>query len=256
MNSNAVEFDAAKLLFALESPEDQRKLLEMVSGQHLKEIKRPVMLLICMIDTRQTTTYGCTEGYAAAFDVAMDHLIIRPFRSDKDTHPLTGRWSSHVPDDGISISCASEDFIHGFTLMAANLENEHDNFKLMVHRHVMQYYLEIWKFNFIPCFDIPEDPDKLRTRVEEADRKIWERLSSTKFPVKEKEWLLPPGGLVGFRKLQQLLKDQEPELRKDAVKANSDGDDQVAENAAVVCEKIMELIRDFNADPGRDVVMK
>lgn len=254
LNSNAVEFDTARLLFGLESAQDQRKLLEMVSGQHLKEIKRPVMLLICMINTEQTTTYGCTEGYAAAFDVPADHLIIRPFRSDKETHPLNGPWTSDVPNDGISISCASYDFIRGFTVMAANLENEHDNFKLMVHRHVMQYYLDIWKFLFKPSFHIPEDPAKLRTRVEEADRKIWERLTSTKFPVKEKEWLLPPGGLVAFRKLQQLLEDEEPELRKDAVKANSDGDDQVAENAAVVYEKIMELIRDFNADPSRDVL--
>lgn len=256
LNSNVVEDDTARLLFELESAQDQRDLLEMVSGQHLKKTERPVMLLICMIDTHQTTTYGCTEGYAAAIDVPRNHLIIRPFRSDKDTHPLTRPWTSNVPNDGISIAGSNYSFACAYTVMASNLENEHDDFKLMVYSQVIQYFLKVWKHIFNFYFFTPESAAKVRTQVEEADIKVWERLSRTPFPVKEKEWLLPPGGLVGFRDLQQVLECMEPELRKEAVQTRSDGDDQVAESAAMVYEQIMKLIQDFNADPSGDVVME
>ncbi|KAG7004371.1 hypothetical protein G7Y79_00026g059550 [Physcia stellaris] len=256
LNSNVVEDDTARLLFELDSAQDQQHLLEMISGQHLKKTARPVMLLICMIDTHQTTTYGCTEGYAAAIDVPKNLLIIRPFRSDKDTHPLTQPWTSNVPDDGISIACSSSSFVSAYTVMASNLENEHDDFKLMVYSQVIQYFLKGWNHIFNFYFLKPESAAKVRTQVEEADAKVWERLSRTPFPVKAKEWLLPPGGLVGFRDLQQVLECMEPELRKEAVKAKSDGDDQVAENAAMVFERIMKLIKDFNADPSGEAVME
>ena len=256
LNSCAVEDETAKLLFGLESAQDKQDLLEMVSGQHLKETKRPVMLLICMIDTHQTTTYGCTEGYAAALDVPKDQLIIRPFRSDKDTHPLTKPWTTEVPDDGISIVSSAYYFAYRFYVMVSRPESEYNDFKLMVYSQVIQYFLKFWEYIIDPKLLTHKSASKIRINVEEAYTKVLERLSRIPFPVKQKEWLLPPGGLVAFRQLEMDLKRVEPDLRKQAIEGKSDGQDQVAENAAIVYEKITKLIQDFNADPSGDLVVE
>ena len=59
------------------------------------------MLLLVLMDIKQITAMGLTEGYAMTLEFADDWLWIRPFYSEKDTRPLAGTWSTGVGDDDI-----------------------------------------------------------------------------------------------------------------------------------------------------------
>lgn len=91
-----------EFLLSVESLHDRRSFLTFISGHSGRTRKPRVKLLLGIIDTEQTTAMGVTEGYAIVLDLAKDELMIRPFHSDKDTHPLIGRWSTRIADDDIS----------------------------------------------------------------------------------------------------------------------------------------------------------
>lgn len=219
------------------SPKDQERFLQMASGQSLSGKSRPVMLLLRMLDTKQTTTMGATEGYVVAFDVINNQLIIRPFHSDRDTHPLTKPWSSKLPNDGISFSGTPLDFAESFT---RNHRDSSDVFKLWIHGHVANILLEHWSAfskDFVP--GVYDEVQTFKKYVRKANRYVEEILEKTEFPHKEK--LGDPDHQElseGYRELEQALVSVEGEIRKSAVKAKAVGDVRVRISAPLIAPSL------------------
>ena len=238
--------------------EERREALMLISWQAKlpAEVQRPVLVLIGIVDTAQSTVVGTSEGYKIAFDPLTKELIIRPFLSNEQTHLLGDNWFADIPADGISFRGTARDFVtksmefvnevkaEGYTL------SEADGFKGLVWAPAMN-----WILDQSPKL-VKEEGD---TTIEGLTRKdfdkgvfaVEKKLRDLKFPTKEK---------VGQEKYEEKdalnyevhrLKDEimvsEVFLRDAAVDAKGEGKEKKALEAARMWDRIMEAIKDFEA---------
>lgn len=61
--------------------EEKEEILNLFSRQTSRPTKRPVLSLISMIDSMQTTVVGETKGWVTGYDFIKDLLVIKPFVS-------------------------------------------------------------------------------------------------------------------------------------------------------------------------------
>ena len=243
------------------SAKDQELFLQMASGQNLTRNSRPVMLLLHMIDTKQTTTMGSTEGYIIALDVVNNRLIIKPFHSDKDTHPLTKSWDAELPNDGISFSGTPLAFARSFLAYCRDTRSLKlpDPFKFFIHGHVVEILLKHWTGfakDFVP--DVHDygasitygNVEAFKEDVQQDYDYVQEILAKTDFPVKEKPEDEGHKGYCGYRELEQSLRAVEDGIRQEAMKLKAAGDVRIAGNAAKVYERILGILEEFNEDPA------
>ena len=119
-------------LFDLCKEPDRRQLLiELLTGQTQSSTKRPLMLLVGMIDDMRNPKPGEKSGYVVGYDVANDRFICKPFFSDKDHHPLTSSWYEDLhakyPDDRVIFDLSPKDLVEDFLKKSAALTHALDS---------------------------------------------------------------------------------------------------------------------------------
>ena len=80
-------------LISLKTKEDKKRAMTLLSGEVTWKIPRPVMVLINMYEDCQATSLGNGSGYAMAYNVVEDMIIIKSYSSSLEHHPLDEPWN-------------------------------------------------------------------------------------------------------------------------------------------------------------------
>lgn len=217
--------------------EEKEDILYMMSGQMQHPIKRPVLALIDLIDSKQTTEVGETKGWAIGFDFVKELLIIKPFLSKAGTHPLGAKWYGAVAQDGVSFCGTLEEFAKAYIELGESVgaDANHNGFKLLVHTLAAEW-MDGLGSDLYTVHDI---------ELRKAERNIWEAMMSIPFPAVQKTKKEDAKSIEPFVQLLSTIERQEIALRDSAVEAEKQGDAETAQNAAKLYESIHGQIKAF-----------
>ncbi|KAL8716045.1 MAG: hypothetical protein Q9225_006268 [Loekoesia sp. 1 TL-2023] len=235
--------------------EERREALMLASGQARLpvEAQRPVLLLVSIVDTAQSTVVGESIGYKTAYDPLSQELITRPFHSKEGSHLLGDNWFAEIPDDGISFRGTLVEFCAKFMdfMNGVNEDelppSEAEGFKYLVWARTIDWMIEQYRALS------KADPSLGRgMTIEEFENQLnalEKRFQHVKFPIKEKkgqEKYEKQDELdYEFRGLKDAIEEREFELRCAAAAVKDKGKERKAEEAARMWERVGEAIRDF-----------
>ena len=185
-------------ILSAETGATKTELLNIMSCQTRLRTPRPVLVVIDMIDDMQSTEMGVTKGWVIGYEFVKDLLIIKPFVSTPDQHPLGGSWYAPVEnDDGINYSGCPGTFATNYVLAVQNHQDTKTAvppsfasgslpaaFKSFVHTVAAKWILRSWK----PLSSSPSMVNKfpsaetLKTAI--STHSIM--LSMTRFPIQQK----------------------------------------------------------------------
>lgn len=247
-----LEAPVASLIITAKTLEEKDELLNILSGQIRRPNKRPVLALINMIDSKQTTEVGETQGWVTGYDFIKGLLVIKPFASKGGNHPLGAKWHGDVAQDGVSFSGTPQEFVKAYAELGEKVEagNKDDGFKLLVHTRAAEW-IDAFGKAFVTVYGADFEADL--NALYEATKKIKEAMDEIKFPAveknkKERGLEIPP-----FLWLQNIIETEEAAIRDAAVDAKERGQEKVAENAAKLYESVHKQIKAFNENPSMDL---
>lgn len=253
--------------------EHREQLMHMISGQAFSPTKRPVMLLVDMFDSRQSPTPGVKTGWMIAYSILNQNIIIKPFYSDKDHHPLTSSWSHPIVDNGVSCVSTPLDFIKAYHLLAHKIPNTtiHDHiesggdlllkepllaFRMLVHSLAARWVLRNWPGLIGHWCETPEESTALLRSTKDTYKQIRTYLGQIHYPLvaKTKPAEEDKKVVVGpFADLEWTLEEMEDCFRAGAVAAQEIGEEKIAKNVAALYEKVTEMVKAFNENPRGDI---
>ena len=242
-----------------------------------------------MVDDMRNPYPGEMSGYAIGYDVLRDCLICKPFFSDKEHHPLASSWypdfSTRYPDDFVHFTLPTklfiDDFIRKSDALTFRLENgiikelqpaesekesglapyldisndESYPYILVTMATAAKFVDSHWS-GLVECNTeaTEENTDALYNKFVNARKNVKQGLRKIRVPVAAKiEKEDKKVCLCAVEEIEWQLEEQEDYFRRCAVMAKEQGHSKVAENAAKLYEKVMDLLRAFNQDPEKDV---
>lgn len=238
-------------ILTAKTTQDKEDILNFMSGQNRRPTKRPVLVLLHMVDSRQTTEVGETTGWVIGYDFIKELLVIKPFVAKGGNHPLGGKWHGDVAQDGVSFSGTPREFAKLYAELGKTVDAgiKEDGFKLLVHTLAAGW---IGKSGTALETAYGADFQADLAAIKEAMTNVKKAMKEIKFPAVEKEkkhaWVVGP-----FYRMLSVMKFEEDMVRDAAVIAKEQGDDKVAQNAAKLYERIYKQITAFNKNPSMDL---
>ena len=243
LNTPLVDF-----FIQLKDKEGMRVLLETLSKQSMRKSPRPVMVLIGMIDKAKTDKRGLTEGWAIGYDFLKGDLIIKPFVSKKDCHPLGDKWHDEAVNDGINFKGTPADFADRFVALGNQVggKTEIDGLKLLVHTSVAGWILQHRKG--FSLADPGKWTDAKKKSIGEAMKKITSVLNEREAVIPEKagERKRP---MEAFEDFANKLAGGDQWFRCSALEARESGNGKAAQNAAEFYDRLAKDLKSFNENP-------
>lgn len=238
------------------STEDKGELMAIVSEQTDIKHRRPTMLLLGMIDNREASKIGETRGWAVGYDFFKDTLTIKPFVSKKGHHPLGEKWESPTAEDGISFTGSPGDFAKAVVTTGKAVESKAkvDVYKVLVYTHVAMWVGAHWDSLAGVSEAMHGDllTESLRESLKDARTKMKSHLQATKFPRATEDGPQQITQVPQFSFMQRSLQCEESEFRATALDAKKDGNEKVAQNIAILYERLLEELRSFNTNVEKD----
>ncbi|KAL8924081.1 MAG: hypothetical protein Q9208_004218 [Pyrenodesmia sp. 3 TL-2023] len=243
----------------LNSREEKQEALILASGQAYlpASVQRPVLALISVVDTAQTTLVGESRGYVTGYDVLANKLIIKPFSSNDKRHFLADKWSiDDLPVDGISFAGTPAEFIKGFDQFATDVTScekgdalNAQGFKFLVWSDVATWLHNDRPFVFDAAVTEPQLDGITRAGFREKFKTLRKTFKDVPFPIAEKEVKgedkMKDDLDRGVEYLREMVEGMEWNLRDAAMKAKERGKAGKAEAVAVMYEKVVQTIREF-----------
>ncbi|KAL8987658.1 MAG: hypothetical protein Q9177_003153, partial [Variospora cf. flavescens] len=199
--TGAISRSVLDFITHLDSREEKHEALMLASGQAYlpASIQRPVILLVSVIDTAQTTTIGESAGYIAAYDILADKLIIKRYVSNDTRHFLADNWFADLPPaDDIAFTGTPMDFVRKCLPFAQSLTaadaafppTEASGFKYLVWADVTE-----WLWYHSPALSSTDKAadEEDRTLIAEfeqccrSSRELKQKFQDLPFPVQEKK---------------------------------------------------------------------
>lgn len=278
-----VVFDT--LFTGFKTAEKRQTMINMLTFQAPSGKSRPLMILVNMVDSLQTSRFGEKEGWAVVYDIQRDLFICKPFFSNEERHPLTSPWYFDVKDDGVSFSWAPRVFIEQYLelsdILAIKLgtgkirekqvtEEEKEShgkeldleisdkafaFRLLLHTNTARFILTHWSVMVeLRSESSKEYQAELYTKVKAATNKLEGTLRRVQVPVVAKpEKTDQKLHVHAVEDMEWALEEQEEYFRICAVLAKEDGHPKAAENVARLYENILGMIKGFNLDPEKEI---
>ena len=272
------------MLTHFKEPEKKQLLIELLTDQAQQSVKRPIMILASLIDSVLTPVRGEKNGWTVGYDIMKDILICKPFFSDANHHPLGGPWYVDVAEDGVSFSWSPMIFIEEFLKLgdtlqeklesgeikekpATELEKENGEvpelelsdtsfaFRLTVHTAAAKFITKHWA-GFVKSRPevSEEDAAALLTKVKDTKTKLKRTLRKIQIPIMAKAGNPEEKLFVfGAEEMEWELEEHEDHLRRDAINAKEQGHEKVAENLALLYERVLAMVKAFNEDPEKDM---
>ncbi|KAL8898371.1 MAG: hypothetical protein Q9207_006734, partial [Kuettlingeria erythrocarpa] len=187
-----------EFITTLDSPKEKQEALFLASGQAYlpASAQRPVIILVSVVDTAQTTTIGESRGYLTGYDVLANKLIIKPFHSNDERYFLADKWSTDdLPADDISFSGTPAEFIKSFHHFATSIPSYEkgdtlnaQGFKFLVWADVAAWLHQERPFLFDAALKDPLlDGSMTRAGYGEAFKTLRKTFKDVPFPIPVKE---------------------------------------------------------------------
>ena len=244
---------AMDFLFTLESPHDRHRFLHVFSGKTRVRHKRPIMLLICMVDTGQTTVPDSTGGYAIAFNVLEERLIIKSYYCKRDTHPLTSPWTTSDPSDEINFHGTPLEFAREYVQVFPVSNSIRLLIRVVVHGQAAEFLLRHWTGLFRSVVS-SEEAKSLESQVKKIRVNHIALINMYRIPPKAKVGENVPAVLKTLRRVENALLDAEEGIRDSAVKVEGVGKEKVVEHIAKVYEKLLSIVGESLQDLAKGKV--
>ncbi|KAI4230854.1 MAG: hypothetical protein LQ349_005991 [Xanthoria aureola] len=249
-------------VLGLKSEEDRRRVLMIISRQHRRKSPRPVLLLLGMIDKFSP---GVREGWLIGYDFYANNIIIKPYNAVDGTrteHPLTEKWDTQLPDDGVSWKGHPVDFVahelrqfskeiddHEKREQESKSERQTYGFKLLVYNTITRWIHRHWdaltsvkpaenEVAYCPADEL----EGLRDRIQAEAEKV---TFTYQTPDKEDRLMLL------FKNMQRALEALETAIQYEVHVAKEAGKEDVALNAAKLYGRGVEQLRSFNLNPEK-----
>ena len=266
------EIDDSIIRYIICAPNETKMqvLLNIVSGQSQRSTQRPVLVLIGLIDDMQSTEMGVTKGWKIGYDFMKGTLIIKPFLSTKDKHPLGSYWYTPAKgDDDISFQDTPGTFVTNYAHQAPNQTNVDRNapqplaipaaFKALVHTVAAKWIARHWK----RLFSTEENLEAFKKAI--LSNTV--ALTTIKFPVTKKTGPLPfvnpdsvpeedhdasgRGNWIvdAYVRIQDILEKEEPQIRDVALRAKEAGDHYAADRIAGAWSDMWYRLTSINEGP-------
>ena len=216
------------------------------------------MLLLHVLDSGQSSTEGQTLGWATAYDFLDNVIIIKPFVSKENHHPLGERWSDPVVNDGVAFRGSPQELL---TLVTADEDPLSGNSQNFYFARIVREEAAGWVLEYERALGVDshlcEGVEMLQAqRQDEAGR---EELAGVEFPnlVKGKgkgadgkdAWRAEVRWL--YETMMAGLEGAEVEFRGAAVGAREAGREAVARNLVGFYERTMKDLEGLVKDPAR-----
>lgn len=240
-----------KYIMKLPSRSAKESVLRILSDQTHTRTVRPVMLLLDMLDSCQSTTAGETHGWVSAYDFLDNVLVIKPFVSRPGHHPLGDAWFGPVANDGVSFKGSPQELLTLVTddasFGAADAPNR--NFSRIVRMEAAGWVMEYGKSLRIDVGVVKA----LASEEGDREERCGDGFAGTAFPNREKKCgyedadrikLLYEAGVGG-------MESAEIDFRNAAVEAKEEGRGKEVENLVAFYEKTMGELKALMEDPGR-----
>ena len=254
-----------------------REIMNFLSVQELSPNKRPVMLLVDMVDSMQSQVSAAKEGWVLAYDITKQQIIIKPFFSNKDRHPLTSPWTAPAAHDFVSLSISPMLFVDAYTglgqeTISDDVMNETNQpldedlqpekqrmaFRMLVHTIAIRWVFHHWEGLISHWCQTPEESATRFAGAKDAYSRIKRYLALSRFPLvtktesagKQKKTVICP-----FEELEWQLVEMEDYFRAGAVGAKEQGEEKIAENVVSLYERLLVMVKKFNDDPRADLGM-
>ncbi|KAG7004370.1 hypothetical protein G7Y79_00026g059540 [Physcia stellaris] len=273
------------LFTGLKTAEKRQAMINMLTFQAPSGKSRPLMVLVSMVDSLQTSRFGEKEGWAVVYDINRDLFICKPFFSNEERHPLTSPWYTDVKDDGVSFSWAPRIFIEQYLELSDMLdvklgsgiirekqvtqeEKETDGevpdleildkafaFRLVLHTNTARFVLTHWSAMVESRSESSKEYQaELYSKVKDAIRKLEGILRRVHVPVVAKpEKIDKKFHVHAVEDMEWALEEQEAYFRISAVLAKENGHPKAAENVAKLYKSILGMIKGFNLDPEKEM---
>ncbi|KAI4134032.1 MAG: hypothetical protein LQ347_001872 [Umbilicaria vellea] len=247
--------------YILSSPDrtHRRECLRVLSHQARVRSPRPVLSFVTMVDSMLATEPGTTKGWVCAYDFVDNELIIKPFVSKKDQHPLGDPWSTAPVNDGVSFRGSPAGFVKRFLEMSSDSPGgDNWGFAMVVYLRVVHWIQRHWAALEVASAGGTDPLDeKKQCQSIDAVGQAADALARLKFPVSasagttrdahhDEGELLP---CDGFDYLQGYLEAGEGRFRRDALRGREVGKEGVSERIAAFYASLLEQLKKFNADP-------
>ncbi|KAI4181263.1 MAG: hypothetical protein LQ346_006830 [Caloplaca aetnensis] len=252
-----------EFITTLDSQEEKQEALFLASGQAYlpASVQRPVIILVSVVDTAQTTTIGESRGYLTGYDVLANKLIIKPFFSNDERHFLADTWSTDdLPTDGISFSGTPADFIKSFHHFATSIPSYEkgdtlnaQGFKFLVWGDVAAWLHQECPFLFNAAIKDPHLEGTItRGTYGDAFKTLRKTFKDVPFPIQKKEAkgedLLTDELDFQVGNFKDMVDAVEWHLRGAAVGAKEEGKAEKAEAAARMYGKVVEAVKEFEVE--------
>ena len=247
-----------RYILRLPSRSAKSTVLRILSEQSRTAIVRPTMLLLHVLDSGQSSTEGQTLGWATAYDFLDNVIIIKPFVSKENHHPLGERWSDPVVNDGVAFRGSPQELL---TLVTADEDPLSGNSQNFYFARIVREEAAGWVLEYERALGVDshlcEGVEMLQAqRQDEAGR---EELAGVEFPnlVKGKgkgadgkdAWRAEVRWL--YETMMAGLEGAEVEFRGAAVGAREAGREAVARNLVGFYERTMKDLEGLVKDPAR-----
>ncbi|KAI4210483.1 MAG: hypothetical protein LQ351_006634 [Letrouitia transgressa] len=242
--------------------ETRKILLNVLTEQTRCKSPRPVLLLLGMIDSFQSTQWGRTEGFASAYDFEKNKIIVKPFVSQEGHHPLGESWGvvSSGADDGPCFRCSPVQFVGRFLQLSESLErnatdSQNLGFKLMTYYHISVFVNTWWDvLAMIPNLAAAGETFT-EAKLEEfkaAQTRIVEAMKKIKFLEQRRPKNIEQRSVNFFQKIRDMLEEHEIDIRSDALEAKDEGMEKLGTNVAGFYEKLSGLLNGFIKNPANE----
>ncbi|MCJ1299793.1 hypothetical protein MMC08_002586 [Hypocenomyce scalaris] len=235
-------------IMRLSSRTAKEAVLQILSEQSRSKTVRPVMLLLDMVDSCQSTKASETTGWVTGYDFLENVIIIKPFLSKEGHHPLGETWFGTVAEDGVAFRGSPEELLKlvGFH----DVDAEKHTFSQIIRIEAVNWmmrYRKVLALNFDGSAELWQN---IQDRKDRLKREMKDIEFHNKVKAKGEEKLEGAAKTI-YEQTMGCLEALEADFRYAAVHAKERGEVKEMDNMVAFYDRTMADLKSLMEDPGR-----
>ncbi|KAI9722233.1 MAG: hypothetical protein M1812_001705 [Candelaria pacifica] len=255
--TNCLNYYAFSYIITLPTKDDKTALMEMVSGEVAQKAPRPTMVLVDLVSTHQSLAVGEGSGYAIAYDIVEDRIVVKPFKTYPTHHPLGEPWFT-APEADMASFVGSPGVLARRIAHREGLDDTDPNYGFVVVTRVIAGYWILSLLDALRTVPGPGHGDLLdEATVSQLDAVLEEHeteLDNIPFPNKLRaDDPESTNFAYNYHVMSQILEDMEGGLRRCALDGKKKGQDKAADNLAKFYDGVLKAAVALAKDPEMEV---
>ena len=236
-------------IMRLPSRTAKEAVLQILSEQSRSKTVRPVMLLLNMVDSCQSTKASETTGWVTGYDFLENIIIIKPFLSKEGHHPLGEPWFGTVAEDGVAFRGSPEELLKLVGFQDVDAENH-------TFSQIIRFEAVGWVMGYRKVLALNLDGSaEFWKNIQDRGDRLKSQMEGIEFPNKvkaEREEKLEGEAKTVYEQTFGGLETLEVDFRYAAVHAKERGEVKKMNNMVAFYDKTIADLKSLMEDPGRE----